>query len=114
MSAPAPNAKTSVPSDVPCPAVLVEAAKIAMKQDRPILLDYFHDTFTGKAFIAEDTDTKEKILMKAGGQEFTSQIAKLYKFDADVVIQTENSIYIVSGKITKRILAKDQMPKGDD
>jgi hypothetical protein len=113
MSTPAAQVKTTPPAEIPCPAVLVEAAKMAMKMDRPILLDYFHDTYTGKAFIAEHSETKEKVLSKQGGEEFTSLIAKVFKFDADIVVLTENSIYIVSGKITKRILAKDQMPKND-
>ncbi len=110
MSAPA-AAQTQVPTDTPCPAVLVQAAKFAMEHDRAILLDYFADSFHGKAFIGEDGETKEKILIKLGGDEFTSLISKLYKVGADIVVLTENSIYVVSGKIGKKMLSK--MPKDE-
>ncbi len=110
MSAPA-VAQAQVPTDTPCPAVLVQAAKFAMEHDRAILLDYFTDSFTGKAFIGEDGETKEKILIKVGGDEFTSLISKLYKVGADIVVLTENSIYVVSGKIGKKMLSK--MPKDE-
>jgi hypothetical protein len=35
-------------------------------------------------------------------EEFTSLIKKLYKSEDDFIILTENSLYIVSGKIQKR------------
>ena len=107
----APAAQVQIPTDTPCPAVLVQAAKFAIELDRPILLDYFTDSYLGKAFIGEDPETKGKILIKATGDEFTSLIGKLYKVGADIVILTENSIYVVSGKIGKKTLSK--MPKDD-
>jgi hypothetical protein len=103
-----PAAQVPIPTEVPCPAVLVQAAKFAIEQDRPILLDYFLDTFTGKAFLGEYPDTKEKILIKLDGEEYTSLISKLYKVGADYVILTENSVYITSGKMSKRTLNKDK------
>ena len=36
------------------------------------------------------------------GHEFTSLVQKVYKVQDDFIITTENSIYIVSGKIQKR------------
>lgn len=107
-----PATQTQVPTETPCPAVLIQAAKFAMELDRAILLDYFSDSFTGKAVIGEYADTKERILIKAGGDEYTSLISKLYKVGADILILTENSIYVVSGKIAKKNLAK--MPKNDE
>jgi hypothetical protein len=50
-------------------------------------------------------------LIKVGGDEFTSLISKLYKVGADIVVLTENSIYIVSGKIGKKMLSK--MPRDE-
>jgi len=86
---------------LPAPNTLLQAAKIAMEQDRAIMLDYFHDTLHGTAFLGEDPHTNERILVKSK-DEFTSLIKKLYKIGEDFIILTENSLYIVSGKIQKR------------
>jgi len=86
---------------LPNPTVLLQAAKLAMAQDKPIQLDYYADTVTGKAFMGEDSDTKEKMLVKSA-EEFTSLIQKVYKVGDDYIILTENSLYIASGKIQKR------------
>jgi hypothetical protein len=72
-----------------------------MEQDKPILLDYFADTASGKAFLGEDQETKEKMLIKSS-DEFTSLVQKVYKVQDDYIIMTENSIYVASGKIQKR------------
>ena len=94
--APAPAAPT-----LPNPAVLLQAAKLAMAQDKPIQLDYYADTVSGKAFMGEDSESKEKMLVKSP-EEFTSLIQKVYKVGEDYIIMTENSIYIASGSIQKR------------
>jgi len=83
------------------PATLVQAAKLAMAQDNPIRLDYYADSCNGKAFMGEDGETKEKMLVKSS-EEFTSIILKTYKVAEDYIVLTENSIYVVSGKLQKR------------
>jgi len=72
-----------------------------MAEDKPIHVDYFADSTSGKAYIGEDTETKEKMLVKST-DEFTSLIKKVYKVADDYIVMTENSIYIVSGKIKQR------------
>ncbi len=92
---------------MPSPITLVQAAKLALAQDKPILLDYFVDSHSGKAFMGEDGETKEKMLVKSN-DEFTSTIKNYYKIPSglgdafDYIVLTENSIYIVSGKCSKR------------
>jgi hypothetical protein len=86
---------------LPSVSVLQHAARLAIQQDKPILLDYYVETATGKAFMGEDQDTKERMLVKSS-DEFTSLIQKVYKVTEDFIIVTENSIYLVSGKIQKR------------
>jgi len=91
---------------IPSAQALSHAARIAIQQDKPIMLDYYVDTATNKAFMGEDTDTKEKMLIKSN-EEFTSLIQKVYKVQDDFIILTENSLYVVSGKVQKkRIEAK--------
>ena len=95
---------TPTPTEpVPNPTCLVQAARLAIQQDKPIQLDYFAATANKTAFIGEDGETKEKVLIKSK-DEFTSHIQKLYKVGEDYIIITENSIYIVSGAIQKRKL----------
>ncbi len=114
MSAPASSASTSSASaasaaaaspapsaPLPSATILLQATKLAIEQDRAILLDYYEQTANGTAFLGEDPETKERILVKSK-EEFTSLIKKLYKVGDDFIILTENSIYIVSGKIQKR------------
>lgn len=86
---------------LPNPTCLVQAAKLAIQQDKPIQLDYYATSATGKAFLGEDATSKEKVLVKSK-DEFTSLVQKFYKVGEDFLIQTENSIYVVSGKIQKR------------
>lgn len=98
-SAPAPG--TQAQEILPSVSVLQHAARLAIQQDKPILLDYYVETATGKAFMGEDQETKERMLVKSS-DEFTSLIQKVYKVTEDFIIVTENSIYIASGKIQKR------------
>jgi hypothetical protein len=94
--------------DIPHEKVLAHAAKIAIEKDMPILLDYYADTKSGKAFLGEDSDTKEKILVK-NPDEYTSPIQKFFKAKDDYIIMTENSLYIVSGSIKKKNISSGSM-----
>ena len=98
----APNTSIAL-QETPLPSaqVLLQAAKLAQQLDRPILLDYYADSHSGRAAVAEDQDTKDKLLMKSS-DEYTSLIQKLYKVSEDYLILTENSIYIISGRVQKR------------
>lgn len=94
---------------IPSEKVLAHAAKIAIEQDKPILLDYYKDTQVGgAAFLGEDKDTKEKILVK-NTDEYTSPVIKMFKAKEDYIIVTENSVYIVSGSIKKKDISSRGM-----
>jgi hypothetical protein len=106
---PAPTASTQQTQEIiPQATTLLHAAKLAIQQDKPIQLDYYVDSATSKAFIGEDPETKEKMLVKSN-EEFTSLVGKIYKVGDDFIIMTENSIYIVSGKVQKRRINATQM-----
>lgn len=97
----APAAGAAAAALLPNPVVLTHAAKIAIEKDKPILLDYYADTATGKAFLGEDQETKEQMLVKSN-EEFTSLVDKVFKVGDDYIVMTENSLYIVSGKIKRK------------
>ena len=95
--------------EVPNEKVLAHAAKIAMEQDKPLLFDYYMETRAGgPAFLGEDKDTKERILVK-NPEEYTSPVKKMFKAKDDYIIVTENSVYIVSGAIKKKEISSANM-----
>jgi hypothetical protein len=107
MTTPAPTTNTNSTNNanatesLPATTTLLQSAKLAIEQDKAIMLDYYRETANGTAFLGEDPETKERILVKSK-EEFTSLVKKLYKVGEDFIILTENSLYIVSGKIQKR------------
>jgi hypothetical protein len=88
-------------SDMPNEKTMVHAARIALEQDKPILMDYFAATRDGTAFLGEDVATKEKSLVKSA-EEYTSPIQKVFGTKTEYIIVTENSIYVVAGTIKKK------------
>lgn len=103
----------SVQTVLPSPAALVHAAKLAIEQDKPIQLDYYVDTATGKAFLGEDKETKDKLLVKSA-VEYTSHVEKVFKVGDDYLVATANSIYVVSGKIQKRLIESSSLHSEED
>jgi hypothetical protein len=108
MSAPTPAAVANPAVELPNEKVLFHAAKIAIEQDKPILLDYYVDTKKGTAFLGEDGETKEKILVK-NPEEYTSPVQKMFKAKDDYIIVTENSVYVVSGNIKRKTISSASM-----
>jgi len=107
----AANAATTAGEKVPSATTLLNAAKLAIQRDMPIQLDYFVDSAEGKAFLGEDAQTNEKMLVK-NSEEYTSHIQKIYKAGDDFIIMTENSIYLVSGKVQKRKIQASTLKSG--
>lgn len=97
------SAVTVVASELGLPGekALKHAARIAIDQDKPIMMDYYMDTRDGKAFLGEDKVTKEKMLVRSE-DEYTSLIQRIFKAGEDFIVITENSIYIISGNTVKK------------
>ena len=77
--------------------------KLAIVEDKPIMMDYWTQSLEQKVLIGVHQDTQEKLLVKSE-DEYTSPIVKIYKVDTEYIIVTENSMYLVSSDIpTKRI-----------
>jgi hypothetical protein len=102
MSASGTSTSVTAPElEIPCDKIMATAARIAIQEDKPIMLDYYCDTRDGRAFLGEDSATKEKMLVRSD-QEYTSPISKIFKVGEDYIVLTENSIYIASKNIRKR------------
>jgi len=90
------NSSYRLPSDV----TLQHASKLAIVEDKPIMLDYWTASVDKKALVGV-RESGEKLLVKSA-EEYTSPIAKFYKSVTEYIIITENSIYIVSSDIPTR------------
>lgn len=102
-TASAASSSVAAQSILPSVTVLLQAAKIAIEQDRAIMLDYYVQTASGTAFLGEDSENKDNRILVKSKEEFTSLIKKVYKVgEDDLIVLTENSLYVVSNKIQKR------------
>ena len=84
----------------PSNTCLQHVVKIAVVDDKPIMLDYWTASVDKKALVGV-RESGEKLLVKSA-EEYTSPIAKFYKSATEYIIITENSIYIVSSDIPTR------------
>jgi hypothetical protein len=90
------NSSYRLPSDTS----LQHASKLAIVEDKPIMLDYWTASVDKKALVGV-RESGEKLLVKSA-EEYTSPIAKFYKSGTEYIIITENSIYLVSSDIPTR------------
>ena len=81
---------------------LQHASKLAIVDDKPIMLDYWNDSLE-KTVLIGVKENNEKLLVKSE-EEYTSPVVKIYKVETEYLVITENSIYIVDVNCpTKRI-----------
>ena len=87
---------------LPDNTTLQHAIKLAIVEDKPIMMDYWIASIEKKALIGV-RENNEKLLVKSE-EEYTSPIQKIFRAGNEYIIMTENSLYIVDNKIpTKRI-----------
>ncbi len=82
---------------LPSNMCMQHASKLAIGEDRPIMLDYWSQSIEKKVIIGVK-ENGEKLLVKSE-EEYTSPIGKIFKIESEYIILTENSIYIVSSDI---------------
>jgi hypothetical protein len=82
---------------LPSNTCMQHASKLAIVEDRPIMLDYWTQSIEKKVIIGVK-ENGEKLLVKSE-EEYTSPIGKIFKIESEYIIITENSIYIVSSDI---------------
>lgn len=97
---------------LPSATVLLRAAKMAIEDDRPIMLDYFEDSVRKTCCIGVRDDIKYLVKSET---EYTSTIQKLFKLEDCYLVQTENSIYLVHKDIpVKRVSAPKDSDSNDE
>ena len=82
---------------LPSNMCMQHASKLAIVEDRPIMLDYWTQSIEKKVIIGVK-ENGEKLIVKSE-EEYTSPIGKIFKIESEYIILTENSIYIVSSDI---------------
>lgn len=87
-------------SRTPTYACFQHATKVAILEDKPIVLDYWTSSLEKTCLIGVRSNN-EKLLVKSE-DEYTSPIAKIFKVDTEYIIVTANSVYIVSADISTR------------
>jgi len=87
-------------SRVPTYACFQHATKVAILEDKPIILDYWTSSLEKTCLIGVRSNN-EKLLVKSE-DEYTSPIAKIFKVDTEYIIVTANSVYIVAADISTR------------
>jgi hypothetical protein len=97
---PAPANTTDNGYRLPESATLNHACKLAIVEDKPILMDYWTASIDKTALIGVKPDN-EKMLVKSE-DEYTSPIAKILKIGKEYIIMTENSIYLVDAAVLTR------------
>lgn len=91
-------------SDLPPASVLLRAAKIAIDEDRPILLDYWTDSRDKKCCIGVKDNVKYLVKSES---EYTSTIQNLFRLEGCFIVLTENSLYVVSQDVPVRKIVSE-------
>jgi hypothetical protein len=91
------NSNNSGGFRLPSNTCMQHASKLAIVEDRPIMLDYWTQSIEKKVIIGVK-ENGEKLLVKSE-EEYTSPIGKIFKIESEYIILTENSLYIVSSDI---------------
>jgi hypothetical protein len=94
----APPARTA---RLPDAITMQNAVKLAISEDKPIMMDYWVNSLEQKVVIGIKNipgQEQERLLVK-NEEEYTSPIAKIFKSAGDYIIMTENSIYVVDNQI---------------
>jgi hypothetical protein len=99
-AATAASSETQQISRIPTYACFQHATKVAILEDKPIILDYWTSSLDKSCLIGVRSNN-EKLLVKSE-DEYTSPIAKIFKVDTEYIIVTANSVYIVAADISTR------------
>jgi len=89
---------------LPSEKVLKHVTKLSIEQDKPIMMDYWVDSYGDSPNVLIGVRNNDEKLLVRSNEEYTSPISKIFKVAEEYIVITENSIYVVSTQIpTKRI-----------
>jgi hypothetical protein len=92
--------------NTPSPETMTFCFKLSLEDEKPIMTDYWTASLEKNAFIGVRGEGADKIqLLVKSEEEYTSPIKKIRKSGANYIVETENSIYIVSTDIQVKKIA---------
>ena len=103
------SALTTKSIRIPSANTLLNASKFAIKEDKPIMMDYWCPSLENKCFLGVSKESGN--LLVKDESEYTSVIKNMYKLPCDngvedILIATENSIYLVPDTIKSKEIAE--------
>ncbi len=92
-------------SKIPSTKSLIQSVQMAISLEKPICLDYYQASCKKQCKIGRDGPDGDKFLYK-NEEEYTSPLRSMFKIESgdenivdDFILETENSIYIISGSM---------------
>jgi hypothetical protein len=95
-----PQQTSSTEPPLPSQKLAMHAFKNSISTEKPILMDFWMDSHLGKISICV-TEDGNKILLK-DKDHYTSTISSMSKTGNELMIITENSIYLISSNVKTR------------
>ena len=80
---------------IPSNETFVRAFKLSLRDNKPVLFYFYIDSLKGNVCIKSDGE--DKIIYK-DEEEYTTPIIHPYRSGDELIMVTENSIYIISTK----------------
>ena len=90
-------------SNVPSELALSHACRIAIEEDKPVLFDYWTPSMGGTVIIGV-RENGEKLLVK-NEEEYTSPVRQMFRAKSELVVITENSIYLIADNVQSRTIS---------
>jgi hypothetical protein len=87
---------------LPTQKCIEHSMKLAIVQDKPIMMDYWTSSLDKKVLIGV-RENEEKLLIKSE-EEYTSPVSKIFQTQNEYIVVTENSIYLVSNEIDTKAI----------
>ena len=88
-------------SKIPCVECLTQVAEMSIRLEKPICLDYYTASLSKQCQIARDGPDGDKFLYKSN-DEYTSPLKSMFKVGSDIILETQNSLYIVSNNMVSK------------
>ncbi len=97
---------SSTATNTPSAKTMAFCFNLSLEDEKPIMTDYWTASLDKNAFIGVRGEGADKIqLLVKSEDEYTSPIKKIRKSDDNYIVETENSIYIVSTEIQVKKIA---------
>ena len=97
---------TAATTNTPTAKTMTFCFTLSLEDEKPIMTDYWTASLEKAAFVGVRGEGADKIQLPVKSEdEYTSPIKKIRNSDDNYIVETENSIYIVSAVIEVKKIA---------